>query len=724
MKLSLHTPLDRTVSDASLVRQLATLWITSGEELIGLRAALESSRQTIAGAEAIGSTISKAAASAQETLPKDRIDRVSVARPGGSLGCLLDADIVEDFKQHGTLRRSQTRPVGAFEDRLPPAVRLMDRMPPVKNQGGRGTCVAFGTVALREFLLEDYAELSEQFLYWACKQLDGIPGPGTYLHTAVSALAEYGVCRASVWPYNSYQTDDEGQGPPPNEAFSDAREHILSAVRMVEPGLVTQYKHILAGAGGAPPMPISFATLVFDSWYMSPETHRTGKITMPLPGERPVSGHAWCVVGYVDDPEVPGGGYFIVRNSWGPEWAADSPESAGHAVMPYAYVSLCAVEAFTGPAVEARQSREKSEDQWEPFLRMLDRDERDVDGRLVKPGTRVLCHPMEPGAFRVDSEVNRQQFLLADRTWTPEARRRVWFPPISQMLPGFAGHAAACHSAKEAFLSALDENLVLARGKPMPEFGTVSRRRRLLPWEPRIKEVMASVDLTQEIVTQLLETTRVPQEVSWPQDWLQKLTDWNSLKVYVLKSSGSTIHVVVAFLTSLHFRPERHPEFGEPSQEMVDLVYRTYAKWRVEPHGSAFAFMTYGAAGIWPEHVVGQATSDRCVIISGLGSDGRWDTRTPPRAADELSFQLFLERLKPETRQQRISKIEQTITDLLGSGYDGNLHVKKIAKATGYDADTVRDAFMSLHRSGRYRMYKTVDNMAAVERRKGSATSD
>jgi C1A family cysteine protease len=55
-------------------------------------------------------------------------------------------------------------------------------------------------------------------------------------------------------------------------------------------------------------------------------------------------------VGYVDDDAVPGGGYFIVRNSWGDYWAADSPEAPGHALIPYAYVEQFSLEAFTGTA--------------------------------------------------------------------------------------------------------------------------------------------------------------------------------------------------------------------------------------------------------------------------------------------------------------------------------------------------------------------------------------
>ena len=33
-----------------------------------------------------------------------------------------------------------------------------------------------------------------------------------------------------------------------------------------------------------------------------------------------LGGHAILIVGYTDDPSVDGGGYFIVKNSWGTSW--------------------------------------------------------------------------------------------------------------------------------------------------------------------------------------------------------------------------------------------------------------------------------------------------------------------------------------------------------------------------------------------------------------------
>ncbi len=63
-----------------------------------------------------------------------------------------------------------------------------------------------------------------------------------------------------------------------------------------------------------------------------------------------------CLVGYKDDPEWPGGGYFILRNSWGKAWGSQCPYGAGYGVIPYKFISLYCWEAWTA-VVEPRGRR-------------------------------------------------------------------------------------------------------------------------------------------------------------------------------------------------------------------------------------------------------------------------------------------------------------------------------------------------------------------------------
>jgi hypothetical protein len=420
-------------------------------------------------------------------------------------------------------------------------------------------------------------------------------------------------------------------------------------------------------------------------------------------------------VGYVDDAEAPGGGYFIVRNSWGDAWATDSPEAPGHALMPYAYVDSYAVEAFTGPAVPI-ESAVRPESGREDFTRILDRDERDLDGRLVKSGTAVLCHPSQPQAFRVDTPANRQEFLRQDRTWTPEARQRVWFPPVANMPADRAGQAEACRSAKKAFLAAIDENMILARGRPIPEVQSLPFWFTLLAWEPRIHEVTQVADLSDALAIRMMQASAVPREVAWPQDWQQQSKGLNAVKIYALRGMTATVHVVAAFVTPVRCRAGGAPQLLAPNQSAVEAVQSAFQEWQRD-HGqkqSAFTFFTIGAAQPWPQEVASHAASDHWLVVSSPDRDGVWQTRTPPRFADRLSLRDFLDRLRPVTQQQRISRVKQCVDELLNSGYEGNVHLEKIAKETGYRRTAVREALAALQDSGHYRLYETAEGILAV----------
>src|SRR6185436_12334119 len=76
-------------------------------------------------------------------------------------------------------------------------------------------------------------------------------------------------------------------------------------------------------------------------------TRRSGQITMPLAGEAQVGGHAVCLVGFQDQASAPGGGYFILRNSWGTTWGSLNPYGAGYGIIPYKYISTLNWEAYT-----------------------------------------------------------------------------------------------------------------------------------------------------------------------------------------------------------------------------------------------------------------------------------------------------------------------------------------------------------------------------------------
>lgn len=244
----------------------------------------------------------------------------------------------------------------AFAGELPSRVDYSDSLPPPRDQGRRGTCVAHAAAAVREFLEIQYLEtvgqsvdvdkinLSEQFIYWWCKERDNLPRvSGTYPQLGIECLADIGAPPENDWPYNpAVVTGDEGQGPPPEVAIEDAWRYRVKRVIQLDPKDVDSIKTALADGKA-----VLFAIPIFNSWYRNRMTRRFGKINMPMPNERPNGAHAMAIIGYVDDEETPGGGYFLVRNSWAP-WGYDNPLGESIGSIPYAFISKHNMAASTG----------------------------------------------------------------------------------------------------------------------------------------------------------------------------------------------------------------------------------------------------------------------------------------------------------------------------------------------------------------------------------------
>lgn len=225
-------------------------------------------------------------------------------------------------------------------------VNHIGRLQPIMDQGRRGTCVGCGTVAVTEFL--QGRALSGQYLYWAAKMRDGHEKEeGTWIRFAAQALEEAGICHEKTWPYDPVWHDSTHQGPPPARAKREAAQNKARRSIRVNARSVNDLRQILYGTSSMRGRPISFSVPVFRSWAFNPITFRTGVIRMPLPGEEKIGGHCMTLVGYRDDGEWPGGGYFILRNSWGTRWASESSYGPGYGVIPYAYLEQYGWEAYT-----------------------------------------------------------------------------------------------------------------------------------------------------------------------------------------------------------------------------------------------------------------------------------------------------------------------------------------------------------------------------------------
>jgi hypothetical protein len=230
---------------------------------------------------------------------------------------------------------------------LPSSVDLFAQLSPPRDQGQRSTCVAFASLAVveqRGMSTGNFQDMSEQFLYWNCKQNDGIPTlPGTYVGIAFRVLQSDGCCQEPLWLYDpNIIPGNEAQAPPPAGAQADAATRRITASKALPPTSVVDIKRELAGGRC-----VAFSIPVFNSWYLNPVVGSTGDISNPIPGETVVGGHAMAMIGYQDsaDPGL-GGGRFLIRNSW-PNWGSASPHGTGYGTIPYSYIAWFGREAYS-----------------------------------------------------------------------------------------------------------------------------------------------------------------------------------------------------------------------------------------------------------------------------------------------------------------------------------------------------------------------------------------
>jgi hypothetical protein len=181
-----------------------------------------------------------------------------------------------------------------------PATFFSGPVPPVLHQQG-GTCVGHSSTTMRAqqekkqkgvwFDLDPYA------LYDACKAIDGIPGEGTYVRSAMSVLK------------------NKGQ---PVRGGHEWDSHRIKAYYAI-PHSERDLKNAIYTLG---------AVVVAGPWYtrwFNP-TKLSG-YTLGTP-DHEEGGHAFALTGWSDNRG------FLLHNSWGREWA-----SLGRAYYPYKYVS-------------------------------------------------------------------------------------------------------------------------------------------------------------------------------------------------------------------------------------------------------------------------------------------------------------------------------------------------------------------------------------------------
>ena len=242
----------------SVVEALHTLWITTVEELVAT-AYEDKGWEGLAGL--LNMTPDEVETMAQDLLPfvpQDVRQQIGVAPRAFGLGAWDEFDPDQP---------RSLLPELAVPEELPEQVSLVDRMPAIRDQGIRGTCVAHACAAVREYLTGDtQVDLSEQFLYWAARQHFITPimknRPGSLLLYGLKALKKFGICPEADWPYNpNPMLGDEAQGTPSSDALEHAEVYRIQKHVFLWPRDVRRLKAHLAGGYA-----IAFTVPTFDYW--------------------------------------------------------------------------------------------------------------------------------------------------------------------------------------------------------------------------------------------------------------------------------------------------------------------------------------------------------------------------------------------------------------------------------------------------------------------------
>lgn len=217
---------------------------------------------------------------------------------------------------------------------------------PVREQGKRGACQVFAMVGVMEYQLAKRGkrvDLSEQFIMWAANEANNINRTdGFNPDRLLAGLKKHGICKEALMPYIPF---NEPIQKPSAKAQKDAATRTSYEV--------TSIKHFRSDIGFDEDVikkitdsldkkvPVT-ATLcwphglydeqIIDAQYFIIDNSIDGKSK---------SGHGVILVGYGIDKKMPGGGYFLLRNSWGTKFA-----DRGYAAITFEYAKKYGIDAY------------------------------------------------------------------------------------------------------------------------------------------------------------------------------------------------------------------------------------------------------------------------------------------------------------------------------------------------------------------------------------------
>jgi C1A family cysteine protease len=233
----------------------------------------------------------------------------------------------------------------------------------VRHQGQRGACQVFAFVGVIEYGLSKTGkpvDLSEQFLMWAANDandLDRVDGFNPdYL---ITGLKKNGICLETQMPYVPRNEPIE---KPSDSAIQDASarsdcevvsiKHWRDDIGFTDDNFLAIMEQIKKK------QPVT-ATVCWPFKVPDKDMVDSRYFLIDRDVDNSKNGHGVILVGYVIDKKVEGGGYFIVRNSWGDAFA-----DQGYVGMSFDYAKKYGIDAYfatvTAPSSGAKSKGKKT----------------------------------------------------------------------------------------------------------------------------------------------------------------------------------------------------------------------------------------------------------------------------------------------------------------------------------------------------------------------------
>jgi C1A family cysteine protease len=237
-----------------------------------------------------------------------------------NLGCIKDEPDPRDFKFLKTTHWTELSPID-----------LRPFCPPVRAQGHIGSCTAFASTQLFDFIRKKNKLVnwkpSPLFTYYATRKFANLQDQdsGASVREALKSTARDGVAMERHWPYNISKFKEN----PTEEAWINAEKHQTLEYSRVDDFDKSAFLGCLNDG-----YPFIFGIYLYTS-FNSFQTVLTGIVPVPdKENEKRIGGHCMMAVGWKKmEHEGVEKEFLIVQNSWGDTWA-----DKGFCYIPLEYI--------------------------------------------------------------------------------------------------------------------------------------------------------------------------------------------------------------------------------------------------------------------------------------------------------------------------------------------------------------------------------------------------